>query len=93
MRGLILCALVAGCMMRRADTTPRAHEITGTCDGACEHYVMCKPGHADADLARCTRECPTVFDDEDSLIAYESMTCEEAVEYVDGSAHTVSQLQ
>jgi hypothetical protein len=81
--GLALGAAVAsGCMVRRL-TGP---SITGTCDGACAHYVECKPGHGAADRDRCLAECPDAFSDQDSLMAYESLACEDAVEYVDGTA-------
>jgi hypothetical protein len=59
--------------------------LTGTCDGACAHYVQCKPGHADADRNRCLAECPEVLSDRDSLMAYESLACPDAIEYVDGN--------
>ena len=81
--GLALGAALpgAGCVVRRF-TGP---ELTGTCDGACAHYAQCKPGHAKADRDRCLAECPDVFSDRDSLMTYESLACEDAVEYVDGS--------
>jgi len=83
-RGLVLGAVLAGglasCFVKRL-TTP---QLTGTCDGACDHYVECKPGHPDTDRRRCTTECPDVFRDEDSLMAYESLSCKDAVEYIDG---------
>ena len=72
----------AGCIVQRF-TAP---QLTGTCDGACAHYTQCKPGHADVDRARCKTECPTVFSDRDSLMAYESLSCDNAVEYIDGKA-------
>ncbi|HEX8112483.1 MAG TPA: hypothetical protein VF516_32355, partial [Kofleriaceae bacterium] len=73
--------LPAGCVVRRF-TGP---EFTGTCDGACAHYMQCKPGHASADRDRCLAECPDVFSDRDSLMQYESLACQDAVEYIDGS--------
>ncbi len=73
--------LFASCIVRRL-TGPR---LTGTCDGACAHYIECKPGHADADRMRCNAECPQVFSDRDSLMAYESLSCKDALEYVDGT--------
>lgn len=80
--GLVLSGSMVGCIVRRF-TGP---QLTGTCDGACAHYVQCKPGHGDADRNRCLAECPQVFSDRDSLMAYESLTCEDAVEFVDGRA-------
>jgi len=86
LRGLALGALVAlalvGCIVRRL----AGPQLTGTCDGACAHYIQCKPGHATHERARCLSECPEVFSDRDSLMAYESLSCEDAVEYIDGNA-------
>jgi hypothetical protein len=73
--------LIAGCIIPHVGG-PR---LTGTCDGACAHYVACKDGHSDADRARCTTECPAVFADPDSLMGYESLKCRDAVEFVDGA--------
>jgi hypothetical protein len=85
-RGLILgtaiAAALGSCIVRRF-TGPT---LTGTCAGACDHYVECKPGHADADGRRCRAECPDVFSDRESLMEYEKMSCQNAVEYVDGVA-------
>ncbi|HEY4238893.1 MAG TPA: hypothetical protein VGM88_03725 [Kofleriaceae bacterium] len=71
-----------------AITGPR---LTGTCDGACAHYVACKPGHSEADGARCRAECPEVFSDSDSLMGFESLSCRDAVEFVDGTAPRTAQ--
>jgi hypothetical protein len=79
--GMVIAATMVGCMVHHFIGGPR---LTGTCDGACAHYVECKPGHADADGERCRTECPGVFADRDSLMAYESLSCTDAVEYVDG---------
>jgi hypothetical protein len=80
--GLALALSVIGCVVNRF-TGP---QLTGTCDGACAHYVQCKPGHRDADHKRCMVECPEVFSDRDSLMAYESLTCDDAVDFIDGHA-------
>jgi hypothetical protein len=80
--GLVISLALIGCIVKRL-TGP---QLTGTCDGACAHYTQCKPGHGDADRTRCIAECPSVFNDRDSLMAYESLSCENAVEYVDGQA-------
>jgi len=80
--GLVIAFAMVGCIVQRL-TGPR---LTGTCDGACSHYLQCKPGHGDADRKRCLVECPDVFSDRDSLMGYESLSCEDAVEFVDGSA-------
>ena len=86
MRGLVTAAIIillTSCVVRNFVTGgPR---LTGTCQGACSHYVECKPGHSSADRNRCELECPNVFSDRDSLMAYESLDCQNAVEYVDGT--------
>ena len=73
--------MIASCVVRRI-MGPR---LTGTCDGACSHYVSCKSGAGDLDRQRCNSECPEVFSDRDSLMAFETLSCHDAVEYVDGS--------
>jgi hypothetical protein len=85
--GLVISLMLVGCIVRRL----AGPQLTGTCEGACAHYVQCKTGHSDTDRARCVAECPNVFSDRDSLMAYESLSCDNAVEYVDGrSAKTAA---
>ena len=80
--GLVFAIVMSSCVVKRL-MGPR---LTGTCDGACAHYAECKPGDSDEDRVRCQTECPDVFSDRDSLMAYESLKCKDAVEYVDGRA-------
>jgi hypothetical protein len=85
--GLLLAMLISSCVVKRI----MAPRLTGTCNGACAHYVSCKTGAGDVEMEHCTQECPDVFADRESLMAYESLTCPDAVEYVDGtSARTAS---
>jgi hypothetical protein len=84
-RGLFAAAIIlllTSCIVRNLVSGPK---LTGTCSGACSHYVECKPGHSDLDRQRCELECPGVFSDRDSLMAFESLSCKNAVEYVDGT--------
>jgi hypothetical protein len=85
--GLALAALIASCVVNRL-MGPR---LTGTCDGACTHYVACKGGPDKADPGRCRTECPDVFADRDSLMAFESLSCANAIEYVDGTQRKLTQ--
>jgi len=78
---MLLAITVDACIVRHLV----GGRLTGTCDGACSHYVECKPGHADADRSRCATECPSVFSDADSLRMYESLNCKDAVGFVDGT--------
>jgi hypothetical protein len=80
--GFAIALSMIGCVVKRL-TGP---QLTGTCDGACAHYLQCKPAHATTDRDRCLAECPDVFSDRDSLMAYESLSCDDAIEYVDGKA-------
>jgi len=84
--GILLATAVAGgalvgCVVQRL----QGPQLTGTCAGACAHYIQCKPGHSEAARSRCAVECPGVFGDRDSLMGYESLSCDDAVEYIDGS--------
>jgi hypothetical protein len=85
--GIALACLIASCVVRRV-MSPR---LTGTCDGACAHYVACKSGAGAEDKRRCNQECPDVFSDRDSLMAFESLSCPDAVEFVDGSQKRTAQ--
>lgn len=84
--GLVLATLIAGCVVHRV-AGPR---LTGTCDGACAHYVACKGGATTDERARCQAECPDVFSDRDSLMAYESLACPDAIEFVDGAGRATA---
>jgi len=75
--------MLAACIVKTFSTGPR---LTGTCEGACEHYNECKPGHPKEAFSRCRTECPEVFSDEDSLRGFESLSCKDTLEYVDGAS-------
>ena len=80
---ILIVLLVSSCIVRHLVSGPR---LTGTCQGACAHYIECKPGAQSSDRKRCETECPDAFSDRDSLMAYESLSCKNAVEYVDGTS-------
>jgi len=80
--GIVIAVVLASCVVRNIMGGPR---LTGTCDGACAHYISCKSGGDLDDKQRCDAECPEVFGDRDSLMAFESLSCHDAVEYVDGT--------
>jgi hypothetical protein len=79
--GAVLALAITGCIVKHLV----GPQLTGTCDGACAHYIECKPTHAPSDRASCAAECPNVFSDRESLTMYESLTCTDAVEYIDGT--------
>ncbi len=80
---VVMALLLTSCIVKHMIAGPR---LTGTCEGACAHYIQCKPGAQAEDRNRCETECPGVFSDRDSLMAYESLSCQNAVEYVDGTS-------
>jgi hypothetical protein len=87
--GVLALALTA-CIVKQFSTGPR---LTGTCEGACDHYVECKPGHPSEAMTKCRTECPQVFSDEDSLRGFESLSCKDTLEYVDGNSPRAAQVK
>ena len=89
-------ALVAGAAIAIAIAAAACHpaflvgrRLSGTCEGACDHYFECRGGaQTPKATARCVAECHDVFSDDESLRAYESLSCSDAVEYVDGTRST-----
>ena len=81
--GLLAIAIGAACHAPRLFGGPR---LLGTCEGACNHYLECRGGGVtDVQRNSCVADCHDVFTDQESLRAFESLSCEDAVEYVDGS--------
>lgn len=77
--------VVAGCAVVRYIQGP---QLTGTCAGACDHYVGCRGDRPDSAEVRaaCVEECPQVFADRESLMTFESLSCPATVDYVEGPA-------
>jgi len=80
--GLAMAAAVSGCVVRYING-PR---LTGTCDGACQHYADCKGGVSSEVHQACLDECPAALGDRDARMAFESLSCTDTVEYVEGPA-------
>ena len=80
---LVVAASLGGCVVRYV----MGPKLTGTCDGACDHYADCKGGVSDGVKRACLAECPQVFGDRESLMAFESLSCEDTIEYVEGPSH------
>lgn len=62
---------------------------TGTCDGACRHYLSCKDDDSAGAHGACVAECSEIFvhegkPDRDSLRVFEGLECKAAVAFVDG---------
>ncbi len=61
---------------------------TGTCRGACSHYLSCKErrGHEVTEETRlaCRTECREVFGSPETIRAFEGLSCEETLAFVEG---------
>jgi hypothetical protein len=77
---LLFALLLSGCIVRYL----RGPHLTGTCDGACDHYLACRGSDIGGVGEACRAECPEVFGDRDSLMAFESLSCPDTIDYVEG---------
>jgi hypothetical protein len=84
----LVAALASACAHRGRG--PRFGRPTGTCAGACDLYLWCKAesGQDLAEPARaaCELECAEVFSGAESLAAFESLSCEDAIAFVEGES-------
>lgn len=82
---LTLATTTAGCS-RPANTT--FIWMTGTCPGACDYYSLCKERSGDRIDEpvhdACVKECGEIFSSSESIIAFESLICEDAIAFVEG---------
>jgi hypothetical protein len=85
----LVASLSAGSCVNRS-RGPVFGRPTGTCAGACEHYLWCKAQYGDGIDERsqktCELECPAVFSGEESLAAFESLECDDTVAFVEGES-------
>ena len=63
----------------------RHRRITGTCGGACKHYLTCKDALTKRTFKVCVSECRETFSGAEGLKAFESLTCKKAVSFIEGS--------
>lgn len=75
-------SLGAGCLLRYFSGEP-----AGTCEAACDHYVACREDATPEIRAACLDECPQVLADRDSLMAFERLSCADALEFIEGPHH------
>lgn len=78
-------ALAGGC---RLEGSWKNRRLTGTCEGACDRYLQCKRNGDAAARVACVSECREVFQDDESLRAFESLECTDVIEYVEGESGT-----
>jgi len=89
-----LIAMVGAALVASACRPPpflRGPRLTGTCAGACDHYFACRGGAATEQMrAGCIDDCHGVFSDANSLAAFESLSCQDTIEYVEGEPATTA---
>lgn len=68
----------------RLDGAGRRRQLTGTCEGACDHYLACKRAGDAVVRDACIVECRDTLQDVESLRAFESLECRDTIEYVEG---------
>ena len=80
----------ASCIRRAPEAKYR--KLTGTCQGACDHYLSCKTQRGDRvteqNHQECVFECADVFSGPETLLAFESLTCEGAIGFVEGAGRS-----
>jgi hypothetical protein len=79
----VVVGLAIGC---RIPMPYRERHLTGTCEGACDHYLECKGSHDPSARGACVQDCDQVFQDRESIRAFESLECPDTIEYVEGSS-------
>jgi len=62
---------------------------SGTCEGACRHYVDCKDDERPESFQSCVADCGDIYvhegeADSESLMEFEDLDCKDAVAFVDG---------
>lgn len=62
---------------------------TGTCEGACQHYIECKDENVPGALQGCIADCRDIYvydgeADQDSLMTFEGLDCPATIAFVDG---------
>lgn len=87
---LLLLGAAPGCLLRNLGGGSDDHQLTGTCDGACAYYLGCKDADQPAARATCVAECTDIFASPETIATFESLSCQDAVEFVDGAPATAA---
>jgi hypothetical protein len=78
-------AVLSGCVAHgRSSVRQYAAEVTGSCEGACDHYLSCKSSESAAAHDACVTECEEIYEDPFTLAHFESLECVEAIQFVEG---------
>jgi len=82
MAALLLLTLLAGCPRPRVGDG----RVTGTCEGACGHYMACKRVDEPATREACLSECREIFSSSETLREFERLDCEDVIGFVEGQS-------
>jgi hypothetical protein len=86
-RAVVIFALVAAAGCAHYQVRRHPGRPTGTCPGACAHYVDCKGSPQDDRLyATCVDECREIYEDPQVLVEYERLRCDDAVAFIEGES-------
>lgn len=91
--GLLLALSVLGLVTSGCFRYARSQTFatSGTCAGACDHYVDCKESESESAREQCLEECQQIFvhkgePDRASLQDFEELDCEATIAFVDGDS-------
>jgi len=84
---VLALALTASCF-RYGRSRRYSARTTGTCPGACSHYMSCKGGERDKQAyGSCVAECREIYEDSPHALAtYERLSCPDAVAFIEGDS-------
>ena len=86
--GFFLLVAQMSCFYRSSRNHKRW--LTGTCSGACEYYASCKEMRGDRVsnevYEACRVECDEVFSSSETLLAFESLVCDDVIAFVEGES-------
>jgi hypothetical protein len=82
----VIALATTGCLRY---TRTQTFAPSGSCTGACDHYLDCKEANSEAARDTCLIECEQIFvykgePDRASLQDFEELDCDAAVAFVDG---------
>lgn len=85
---LAFAAVATGCVKKQTMAT---QSYSGSCEGACRHYVVCKSEDDGRIYRACVRECRIIFaedgvEDQGTLGELERLDCEEVLGFIEGDA-------
>jgi len=84
---LLMAAALLSCVRY---TRISGFAATGSCEGACRHYLACKEDDSRVSQSACETDCREIFvdrgqPDRESLREFEGLDCASAVAFVDGN--------